>query len=247
MVTELPWAEILSFLGAILLAATASATARGLAADDDKPLAALRKLYLDLTGAFAGLTILTVAEPNTWSQSLLVARLSGSASGVALLPVAIGLLLIALLVGRQRWGSRTPRADLIVTFCVALVIAAAVVLVTSRPAAAQSFDRSAHRAFSSYCSGYSGNLTEIIKFTRFALEEESELSEGNENRDSNTSLNDEFFRLKSVLKPMPLMDAAPRQSESLAMAGISQRTKKKVKGEFCDALVIYLTLREMKE
>ncbi len=247
MLSELSLHGSAGFLTAILLAATVSAAARGLSGDEEKALKAFQKFYLDLVGAFAGLSVLSAGGPSSWTTPPLLANITALNGVSSLLPVAVGLLLIMLLVARQRWGPRTRRADLLVTLIVAATIVIAVLGLTSRSSIAQGFDRSAQRVFSSYCSGHSSDITEILDLTKSLLTPEKTAPSRSGEDNANESQTDEMLILQAPVQQALVFDDASLQSQALLGPRISRRTRRQVQGEFCDAVVMYLALRGAQE
>jgi hypothetical protein len=153
------------------------------------------------------------------------------------------LLLVALLLARQKWGLRGKNADLIMTCGVAVVILVAVSALTPRPSVAQGFDRAAHRAFSTYCSGHSSAVTEIMQL----LDPPSDRKQGP--RDESREAENEPPRpgsatvLRIPFEMAPIIDAGMAQNENNVSLGISRRTRRKVSGEFCEAVGMYIALR----
>jgi hypothetical protein len=68
MLSEPLLAEFLSFLAAILLAATISTTARGVAGNNENPLREFKKFYVDLAGAFTGFIVLRSLCRIRWTK-----------------------------------------------------------------------------------------------------------------------------------------------------------------------------------
>lgn len=243
MLTEPAIVEVFSFLGAILLAATVSATARGLSGSDDKSLQVFRKFYVDLVGAFAGIALLSAGGPTSWASSPMLANITSLKGAVSLLPIAVGLLLIGLLIARHRWGPRTRRVDLLVTLLVAAVIVVAVMGLTSRPTTAHRFDRVAQRTFSSYCAGHASDLTEMLELAGPLLDKRGR-PQGEDRANRSESAPEPTRATMRIIEETPLGGTVVlQQAGAIETGGVSKRTMTKVKGEFCNAVAIYLTLR----
>lgn len=246
MPTNAATAEIVSFLGAVLLAATTSATARGLCGSEERPLRAFRKFYVDLVGAFTGLSLLSAAGPMTWSTSGVLGNITSLEGGIALMPVAVGLLLVVMLFARHRWGPRGRRADLLANCVTAVLILIAVVALTSRPSAARGLDDAANRAFTSYCSGHSSLLAEVLQMGRSDPAKQKTRRKPDALPSSDPAQEYASQVIDRLRSQYPLSEAAPLPgAASPARLGISHRTKREVKGEFCDAVIMYLAMREI--
>lgn len=243
MLTEPAMTEFFSFLSAVLLAATVSATARGLSGNDEKTLEVFKKFYVDLAGAFAGLTLLSAGGPTSWATLPLLASITALDGAVSLLPLAVGVLLIALLIARHRWGPRTKWADLLVTFLVAAVILVAVRGLTSGSSAAQGFDRAAQRVASSYCSGHSSDVAKILQLIAPELNHRETGQEGPSEKDANPGAEEERQPAEAPVRSRQ-DNSGLSVGPAFVTTGISERTRKKVRVEFCDAVVIYRALRE---
>lgn len=272
MVAELAVAEVISFLGAVLLAATASAVARGLIGHDERPLRAFQKFYLDLTAAFAGLAVLSVGGPTSWSTSPLLANVTTLEGAVSLLPIAVGLVLIALLLARHKWGRRTKRADVVATIVVAVVIIIAVTVFTSRRSAAQGLDQTAQRAFSSYCKDHSSEMTSILQLTESIDPEHRESSETIDSSGADVAeergtlvlripaadyfqVSNPPLRRQGARRPAAKRQATRRQATRRQAArrqaerrqGMSRDEGERIKREFCDAVAVYMTVRKLQD